>query len=169
MRMTQIKLLLRALPKKRRVEFQAYVDQLVRNDECLGIDHTFLGFIDDYHHLSQILQSHIIQESKSRIVFIPARNFHVFDIGCAGAVQHVFFSKCSSYVGIDSDTRLLEPKFFCDNCTFIRGRFADLVNNGKLHIPNDAFGIANMSLLYQYGNKEDVQLFNTLFKHKFII
>jgi hypothetical protein len=167
--LVQLRLLLQALPKNRRDEFEAYIDQLVRNDEHYGIDHTFLGFIVDYYYLSRILQQHIIQETADKLIFIPARNFLVFDIGCAAAVQHVFFSKCSGYVGIDMSIGPQEPKFFCDNCTFISGRFADLVKSGELKIPDDAFGIANMSLLYQYGNEEDIEWFNEVFKHKFII
>ena len=142
--MDQVKILLEAVDVAKRSDFESYIKSLCKNDRCFGIDQSFLSFIDDYYYLSQILNQHIIKSVNLNRIIIPGNNFTVFDIGCATALQHVFFSKCTKYVGIDFS--IPKPKFFAENSEYIDGKFSDLMKNG-LEILEDAFGIVNMSLL----------------------
>jgi hypothetical protein len=170
----QFHTLLKATPKDQRAKFEAYIQHLVDHDKCYGIDLSFLGFIDDYILLSKILACHSYSKKgpkKSKIPS-PTHNFIVFDIGACTAVQHVLFKNCVRYIAIDYG--LPKPKFFTTNCDYIKGKFVDLIKSKTLVIPKDTdnvsvFGIANMSLLYQHGNEEDITLFNQVFKRKFII
>jgi hypothetical protein len=183
--LSQFNNLMRATPKCQRENFKAYLEHLVQYDKCFGIDMTFLGFIEDYILLSKLLSNHSYSSRKQKkrskatendglianIIPSPNRSFIVFDIGCAAAVQHVLFKKCAKYVAVDYG--MPKPKFFTDNCTFVKGKFSQLIKSKQLVIPEDTnidvFGIANMSLLYQRGNEEDISLFNQVFKRKFII
>jgi hypothetical protein len=171
--MRQLRCLLRAAPSCKRENFKAYMGSVIKNDECFGIDATFLGFIEDYYLLAKMMKNHCYGKKPYSTHRIPRpyRNFIIYDIGCATAFQHVFFKKCTKYIAIDYN--IPKPEFFTDNCQFVNGKFSDLIKSGELIIPGDTdvdvFAIANMSLLYQAGNEEDVELFNKLFKRKFII
>lgn len=172
-----IEILKQSLDPDKHNEFSNYIDWLLKNDQWFGLDGSFLGFVDDYLDLSRILRRHTIRSKRSENIHVEGRNFIVYDIGCAAALQHVFFGWVHEYVAIDSE-RFPEPKFFNSNCRFVRGRFKDLIESGELSIEPDkknlaSYGIANMSLLYQFphipGQIHDLDLFNNLFNRKHII
>lgn len=172
-----IELLNLALDPEKRKDFSDHISWLIENDQWFGIDGYFMGFIEDYWDLSRILRRHTIHSKESNNIRIRGRNFIVYDIGCATALQHVFFGWAHEYIAIDSG-RFPEPKFFNNNCRFIKGRFKDLIESGELTIDPDkenlaSFGIANMSLLYQFpripGQIHDLNLFNDLFDRKHVI
>jgi len=85
-------------------------------------------------------------------------------VGCASGFQHILFPFVKKYVGIDAWST---PKSFLPNCEFVTGRFADVVDS--LNIDHErSFGIANMSLLYP-ARQEDLEAFNRVFRHKYIL
>lgn len=55
------------------------------NGGAAELDHSFLGFLDQYYHLSEI---------------IP-KDFTVIDLGCAFAPQAYFFQEHKEYIGVD--------------------------------------------------------------------
>jgi len=61
-----------------------------------------------------------------------------------------------------------EPKFFRDNCRFVKGRFSDVVEGLKIDGHN-SIGIANMSLLYFETDDNALALFDRTFRRKFVL
>ncbi len=168
-------LLLQHVADARREEFAAYIDDLVRNDDCFGIDGDFLGFMADYVNIAALT------ERKGRVWKMPrpdeawgtrirppaSKTVTVYDVGCSTALQHILFDEGITYVGIDMGHRRPEPKFFRSDCTFVRGRFAEVVESLNVN-PAMAIGVANMSLLYG-SNESDLELFDRTFRHKIIL
>ena len=73
-------------------DYQAECDRLLKNEavkkamyENPELDVDFLGFLDDYSDLAGKLP----------------KGMHVIDLGCASAIQAVYFSD-RSYVGVDT-------------------------------------------------------------------
>jgi len=145
-----------------------YVHNLLDNDQWYGIDHTFLGFMDDYESLKGLIERHIIEESNDGPwKFHNGRNFVIYDVGCATALQHVFFGKCKGYVGISPPGPPI-PQFFLPNCTFYSGYLSEVIDQMDIDYDN-SFGIANMSILYDRRESDELEIFNRVFKRKFII
>jgi hypothetical protein len=161
--MNHYDLLLSKIPPERHQEYRDYLDWIAEQDGFL-LDYEFLGFMDDYQKLAEMLESHILSATPE---FMLPRdpNFTVFDVGCSTALQHVLFGRMDAYIGIESYP-LPEYRFFTDNATVIPGKFSDVIEG--LEIPRNAVGIAHMSLLYQSGNEKDIQIFNQTFKRKWI-
>ncbi len=102
----------------------------------------------------------------------------VYDVGCGLALQHILFDECIAYVGIESCPDIAEPKFFRNNCKFIRGKFSEVLP--KLELGQSlyrstlgksaytAYGIANMSLAY-LGTQEEMKLFDKAFSLKVVL
>ena len=148
-------------------EFVVYCNDLISNDAGFGIDHDFVGFIDDYINYAQILKRkvdvHNFEPFGGRAANSPIT---VYDVGCATALQHLVFDPRIHYVGIDFGGTP-RPKFFRDNCMFVEGGFRDVVHDLKID-PQNAIGIANMSLFY-LGSPEDNALFDRTFLRKFVL
>jgi len=163
--LSQMELLLRRVPDDRREDFIEYVEKLVCEDDSVGIDMSFLGFIEDYENFAQLLvRKADIREMGARMGWEKQR-LTVYDVGCCLALQHVLFDPRINYVGIDIMKET--PRFFRDGCTFIQGRFSDVV--GQLAInPTTAIGISNMSLLYG-SPAEESALFDRTFRKKFVL
>ncbi len=144
-------------------ELKSYIDDLLLNGN-MDIDDTFLGFLEDYKAYADIIIPRILDGYPP---FLQKRNFTIIDVGCAVGIQHVFFEKCERYIGIDT---YISPfvKGTTDNATFIKGKFSSLVSSGQLVIPDNAIGIANMSLLYSNNKDGDIELFKNSFKRMFI-
>ena len=119
----------------------------------LGIEPAFLGFIEDYYHMANLLAGHC------------KANTIIVDVGCAGAFQQVFFRNFPQYIGIDMHCHFCQP--LQPNASFVQGVFADLVASSQFTITDNMVGIANMSLNYG-GSKADPDAFN-LFKQRIII
>lgn len=158
-----IKLCSEQLPENNRLEFIEYVNDLLRKDQWYGIDPEFLGFMEDYVALSSLLEKHIIEPSD----FCIGKNFVIYDVGCATAIQHVFFSKFKGYVGISPSGPPI-PKFFLPKCSFYSGYLSEVINHIDIDYEN-SFGIANMSILYQCRNSNELEIFNKSFKRKYIM
>lgn len=167
-----IKLLADKLPPETRPEFRAYVNELLDIDQWYGIDPTFLGFMEDYQTLAEIIGRHITESDFDGI--IQGKNFVIYDIGCAAALQHVFFGKCIGYVGVSplknfgNGPDVPEPRFFLPNCKFFNGYLSEVVDAMEIDYER-SFGIANMSILYDSSQITDLEIFNRVFKRKFII
>lgn len=167
-----IKLLADQLPPETRPEFRAYVNELLDIDQWYGIDPTFLGFMEDYQTLAELINRHITEECFEGL--IRGKNFVIYDIGCAAALQHVFFGKCIGYVGVSplknfgTGLDIPEPRFFLPNCKFFNGYLSEVIGTMDIDYEN-SFGIANMSILYDSSQQTDLEIFNRAFKRKFII
>jgi hypothetical protein len=155
------------LPTEKRAEFRALV--AVAEFSGCDIDDGFLGFIEDYANLADILERHTIcwPEGKGPPGAFPQRTWTVIDIGCANGFQHILFSFADRYIGIDSHFPAGLPKALTPNATFIQGRFADVAPTLKFDLRR-TFAIANMSLAY-LGQADDLEAFNSRFLHKFMI
>lgn len=150
------------LPIEQQEDFRKYTLDLLEKDQWYSIDPEFLGFLEDYQDYASIIQRHIWVDPLTKV----PREYTIYDVGCATALQHIFFDKCPGYVGIDYPGPPT-PRFFRPNCKFVEGRFSDVV--GTLGIdPNKSIGIANMSLLYRGGGPKDLEAFDQAFKRKFI-
>lgn len=161
--MNHLDICLKQLPKDKRDDFIQYVKNLLTNDQWYGIDEEFLGFIDDYISLRDLIERHIIEPSD----MWQERNFIIYDVGCAAALQHVFFGKCKGYVGINPPGPPI-PQFFLPKCSFYSGYLSEVINELDIDYEN-SFGIANMSILYSSNCDSELELFNKSFKRKFII
>ena len=159
-----IKLLADQLPKESRPELREYIKELLSIDQWYGIDPTFLGFMEDYAALAKIIGQHIYEAHPG---IIDEKNFVIYDIGCATALQHVFFGKCTGYVGVSPPGPPI-PKFFIPNCKFYSGYLSDVVDSMEIDYDN-SFGIANMSILYNHNEASELEIFNRVFKRKFVI
>lgn len=171
MERSHVSLLVDAAPPERRDEVREYIHWLLDNDEWFGIDHTFLGFMDDYEHIAALVNAriHVTPPSAkpSPFTFLDLdRNYTVYDIGCASALQHLFFGRAKGYVGVSLGL-FPEPKFFLPNCRFVRGRFSEVV--GTLNIGRDAIGIANMSILYDRDTRGELDAFDKVFTRKIVL
>ena len=144
-----ISTLLQYVAESRRKEFVSYVERLIAEDEGCGIDPSFLGFICDYEQYAKLLErkADVHNPYPASWGYPIEPPLTVYDVGCASALQHVVFDERIHYVGIDIGHGCPDPKFFRPNCTFVRGRFADVVDKLDVH-PQSAIGIANMSLYY---------------------
>jgi len=136
--------LLPYVAQERRKEFASHVCDLVDGDECFGIDHTFLGFMCDYVNYAHLLRRKAEMHNFDPLAGKPGfpkllPPITVFDVGCATALQHVVFDPRIHYVGIDCGIR--KPRFFRDNCTYVEGKFSDIVSQLDIH-PQTAIGIA---------------------------
>lgn len=169
--MSDCELLLSYVAPEKRAAFAAYVDDLVENDDRFGIDHHELGFMSDYVNFAALLKRKADVADITGGVFGGRRQRErvvVYDVGCCTALQHVLFDPRIDYVGIDvgqGDGDTWAPRFFRDGCTFIRGRFVDVIKT--LAIPRGAVGIANMSLLY--GSADELPAFDAAFRQKFVL
>lgn len=170
-----IDLLLPYVAEGRRAEFRAYVDEYLRDNET-GLDHGYLGFLDDYvNYASLLVRKASIQGAghgamhhmlgTKRCADCPPP-LTVYDVGCGSAFQHVLFDPRIRYVGIDHGGRR-EPRFFRDGCTYIRATFSDIVEALAVD-PENSIGIANMSLYYMHP-EGDLAVFDRTFRRKFIL
>lgn len=152
---------------ERRPEFVSHVVHIIE-EESYAFDHNFLGFIGDYINYADLLQCKVDLHYDHNPPWERHRKkppITVYDVGCAHALQHLVFDPRVHYVGID--VYGCEPKFFRENCTFIKGSFKEVV--GSLKIDREhAIGIANMSLIYFAGD-EECALFDKTFKRKFVL
>ena len=136
-------------------------------------DESFLGFLDDYLDLAHILERHTIITPKGLNLkydlsaLISDHVWTVYDIGCASALQHVFFPFATKYIGIDQYSNEGQ-QFFRSNCEFIKGNFADIYKDLNIN-RNTSFGIANMSFLYDRDREGNLAAFDACFKHKYVI
>jgi hypothetical protein len=151
------------VPEHIRPEFISYVKDLLHNDQWYGLDTEFLGFMEDYVSLRDLLQRHIIENGD----YWEEHNFVIYDVGCATALQHVFFGKFKGYVGIDLPGPPI-PKFFLPRCSFYSGYLSEVIDQIDIDYEN-SFGIANMSVLYNRNCERELEIFNKVFKRKFII
>ena len=161
--------LVRYLPEDQKQEFHNYIKELIDLPENFGqIDGDFLGFIDDYINYAQILQRKVDVYNMDLFDRRPKKPLVVYDVGCNIALQHLVFDHRIHYMGIDCcpEERLRTSQFFRSNCTFIRGRFSELVESLKVD-PWRSIGIANMSLLYGPGH--DLGVFDQTFRTKFVL
>lgn len=108
-------------------EYQRFWERLKHPDSIIDIDQSFVGFIDIYFFLSQIIP-------KDRVVF---------DVGCAYAFQSYYFRDHLLYVGIDGgnpEDRLKLPgtehTFECVHC------ISDLIKIRDKFTPKDAASFA---------------------------
>ena len=134
-------------------KFREHINYIIKND-CdlfqIGIDWSFLGFLEDYWALSKLIPAHYI----------------VVDVGCSSGFQHVIFKDYKKYIGIDShDT---QQKAFSDNAEFIIGDFEDVYTRLAEYPKDKLFGIANMSILYRKDNGRVLSLFKETFNQMFI-
>lgn len=160
--MNHFQMLAALLPPELRQTFRAQVDATCGNG-C-DIDDGFLGFIEDYQHLAAIVESHTIRSPKDHILHFGDRSWTVYDVGCCAGFQHILFPFADKYVGIDL---WHEPTPLLPNATFIRGRFAEIVDTLDIN-PERSFGIANMSLLYP-ARQSDIDAFDRVFRHKYMM
>lgn len=142
-------------------DLSGHIEKLISGGD-FDIDWDFLGFLEDYKSVSEIMSRRIvIQESD----WIKPRNFIIVDVGCAAGIQQIFFNDFTQYIGIDQ--RLGKNKLnFNDNSVFIQGEFSQLVESGEFEITDNMVGIASMSLLYS-NNQQAIKTFDN-FKRKFI-
>lgn len=166
--MNHYQLLASKLPPDKRVEFRKLVDAAEDSAGC-DIDDSFLGFIEDYVDLAAIVERHtiILPSGAEKCLGLKSHAWTVYDVGCATGFQHVLFPFAVRYVGIDGWFPNGPPTPLLPNAEFIHGRFADIADS--LKIERDwSFGIANMSLAY-LGRDDDLEAFDRLFLHKFMI
>ncbi|MCK9567589.1 hypothetical protein M0R72_01405 [Candidatus Pacearchaeota archaeon] len=161
-----IQLCAEQLPESSRPEFIRYVNDLLDKDQWYGIGPDFLGFMDDYVSLRDLIERHIVEPSDG-IISWKESNFIIYDVGCATAIQHVFFGKCKGYVGISPPGPPI-PQFFLPRCSFYSGYLSEVVDEMDIDYEN-SFGIANMSILYDRRESDELEIFNRVFKRKFII
>ena len=162
-----IKLCAEQLPESSRPEFIQYVNDLLKKDQWYGIDADFLGFMEDYASLRDLIERHIVEPTTDGRCMWGGRNFIIYDVGCATAIQHVFFGKCKGYVGISPPGPPI-PRFFLPKCSFYSGYLSEFVVHTEIDYDN-SFGIANMSILYDRNERDELEIFNRVFKRKFII
>lgn len=163
--------LLRFVPDDRKDAVRAHVLDVCNNWNVYhcDIDPSFIGFLSDYIHYADLLdrtvKTHDVDLSPITKQPTPKKPpLTVYDVGCAGAFQHLIFDPRIHYVGIDVGH---EPRFFRENCTFVQGRFADVADQLDVD-PRYAVGIANMSLFYM-GRDDDWAAFDRLFRRKFVL
>jgi hypothetical protein len=162
--------LLRYVPEGRHKEFLAYVKKVIDEDEGCSFDGTFLGFIEDYINYAGLLKRKANVHNDGPPWWNKTKQppLTVYDVGCCLALQHLVFDSRIHYVGIERSKRVPEPKFFRDNCKFVRGGFKDVV--GELNVHYDtSIGISNMSLLYDQPDPEEQALFDKTFRFKFVL
>ena len=159
-----IKLLSDQLPKESRPEFREYIKELLSIDRWYGIDTTCLGFMEDYAALANLISHHICE---GYLGITQEKNFVIYDIGCSTALQHVFFGKYTGYIGVSPPGPPV-PKFFLPNCRFYSGYLSEVVDTMEIDYDN-SFGIANMSILYDRNEASELEIFNRVFKRKFVI
>jgi hypothetical protein len=173
-------LLLRHVPEDRKAEFSAYMVECM-NAEYSDIEPMFMGFMDDYEKISELFESRFesgLHSKKWRqehgrrpedLICLPNYpHYTVYDVGCAEALQHVFFSKAAGYVGIDGCHRSFEVKFVYPNCRYVQGMFSTVVDDLNID-PDKSIGIACMSILYHRDKKKELEAFDRAFKHKVVI
>jgi hypothetical protein len=163
-------ILLSAVPEDRRDEFRAYITDLVQNDDHMGIDWDFLGFIQDYVNIAKLLQRKADVHSFPLDLLGRAGVKHrtpltVYDVGCSSALQHILFDPRILYVGID--TYGTAPRFFRDGCRYVCGQFSHVAASLDVDREN-AVGVANMSLLYGSA-EEELRMFDATFRQKVIL
>ena len=161
--------ILAASPLKLRPEIKAYIFDLCRKDEWYGIDPESLGFMQDYVDIARMLARHSWRATPApwgnQTMITPGQAFTIYDVGCATALQHMLFAPDVKYIGIDS-CGAPEPRFFRPGCTFIRGKFSEVVQD--LEIAPNAFGIANMSL-FCGGSVVELEAFDKAFRRKWVL
>lgn len=159
--------LIKYVAPERRADFSKYVNELIESADY-EFDATFLGFISDYIAFATILNRKVdIHESRPPWDNRPKPPLTIYDVGCGGALQHLVFDPRIHYVGIDMIGEP-EPKFFRENCRFVKGRFSDVVESLKID-GRSAVGIANMSLLYFETDDSALALFDRTFRRKFVL
>lgn len=159
--------LLKYVSDEHRKDFFAYVNAYIESADY-EFDASFVGFIDDYVNFAALLKRKAdIHDSRPPWESRPRPPLTVYDVGCAGALQHLVFDPRIHYVGIDM---IAEPehKFFRPNCRFVHGRFSEVVESLNIDREN-SIGIANMSLLYFASDDDATGLFDRTFKRKFVL
>lgn len=170
-------LLLSHVPEDRKAEFSAYMVECM-NAEYSDIEPTFMGFMDEYEKIAELFESRFesglyskkwrLEHQGDLVCFPDAPHYTVYDVGCAEALQHVFFDKAAGYVGIDGCHRSHEVKFVYPNCRYIQGMFSTVVDSLEID-PDKSLGIACMSVLYTVDKKKELEAFDRAFKHKIVI
>lgn len=162
-----LRTLLMHVTEARRADMLAYVQELIDAADY-QFDSDFLGFISDYIAYAHILNAKAdLQEVRPPWSSQKKAPLTVYDVGCGGALQHLVFDERVHYVGIDMIGEP-EPKFFRDNCRFVKGRFSEVLPSLDIK-RNSAVGIANMSLLYFRSDDDALDLFDRTFKRKIIL
>ena len=149
------------VPEHQQARFRAWAAEQMAT---MDIDEGFMGFIDDYVNLAEILRRHTVRMPPGHRLPVQSITWTVYDIGCAAGFQQVLFPFADAYVGIDSHCK---PPRLMPNSTFIHGRFAEVVESLHIDRPR-SFGIANMSLAYT-GHADDLEAFDRAFLHKYIL
>jgi hypothetical protein len=129
-------------------EFKKYIDSMVLGNYKYPVEWEFLGFIEDYYHLSRIIPLDTV----------------VVDVGCANGFQHTFFRNHVRYIGIEEDQNNATMGF-TKNSEFWKMKFLNserAIEQLKIEYKK-VFGIDNMSLHYSIGNAEDIALFDRIF------
>ena len=103
-----------------------YPEQCERvfSQEYCDIEPSFLGFVNFYYHLSQIVPKHFI----------------IVDLGCAYAPQGYYFRKHKEYIGVDTGKTLERFKF--DNTTHVTLSIQDYLRRGG-KATSEVFAICN--------------------------
>ena len=122
--------------QKKRVFGQKYCD----------IDDEFLGFINVYKYLSEIIPIH----------------FTVIDLGCAYNPQCFYFTKHKKYIAVDSMDII---RFCSDNCELVSKTIEDYIKSdiGELNI-DETFAIC--SYVPPWGG-DNIKMVRESFKNVF--
>lgn len=146
-------------------EFVKYVDYIISKDVNLVGAH--VGYIEDNILLSKLIPKSMI----------------VVDVGCGFGFQHILYKNHRKYIGIQKfiegnvNEDNIELNGFTKNSWFFQGWFRDVVEDEglKAFIAENKkdllFGVAHISL-YSAGeniNAKDIEIFNSLFKRKWIL
>lgn len=98
----------------------------VLHDSNVDIDMEFIGFVEQYYHLSKIIPKH----------------FTVIDLGCASGFQSYYFKDFKNYIGIDvsNSIRVKPPS---NAIYYIRDIKSFIKENVKNMDLNTCFAICN--------------------------
>jgi hypothetical protein len=148
--------------------FRKYVNAYIASADY-AFDSSFVGFISDYIAFASILNRKVKLHGlgppwdKKR----QPPPLTIYDVGCAGALQHLVFDPRIHYVGIDIGGGP-EPEFFRPNCRFVKGRFSQVVESLNIN-RYYSIGIANMSLLYYRADDDALGVFDRTFNQKIVL
>lgn len=101
--------------------------RVLYEQDC-DIDYDFVGFIETYKRLSQVIPRHWI----------------IVDLGCAYAPQCWYFRKHAKYIGIDHSVKY---RFSVNNTEHHIQSIQDWIKYHASAMPENTFAIANYSLI----------------------
>ena len=124
------------------------LDEVLKQPIC-DIEPCFLGFVDTYKALSDLIPKH----------------FTVIDLGCGFNPQSFFFKDHLKYIAVDSFQNT--KRFMTDNCTFYEMDISDFIEK---HISDfyldETFAIMNYVPLW--GRNNHNELVRKHFKNLFV-